>query len=162
MIAAVLVLVWAAYGALGPVVLKGRSAKHNAFAVWMHSADTIGNHLPSVLVQEVGEWRLSKIVGVACAIPGLLLVSDPAMQALAAVLPMLIADAVSRLIPASDYAGHGAEIIAAERAGLIGYRAAEIERMRLFDNRQHMTTAQVDAALRRWNWLARIVWRLGR
>ncbi len=75
--ALIIVLVWAAYGALGPVVLKGRHAHHNAFAVWMHSRDPIGNHLPSVRVQEVGEWRLSKLVGVIAAIPGLLLVADP-------------------------------------------------------------------------------------
>jgi hypothetical protein len=64
-------------------------------------------------------------------------------------------------VPALDYAGHGAEIIAAERAGITGYRAGEITRMRLLDNRAHMTDAQVDAALCRWHWLARVVHRLG-
>ena len=160
-IALIFVLVWAAYGVLGPVVVQGPSARHNAIFVSMPKTGTNGNHLPAVRVQEVGEWRLCKIVGILAAMPGLVLSTDPVTQPIVTLLPMLLVDAASRSISGFDYAGHGAEIIAAERAGLMDYRAAEIERMRLFDNRQHMTPAQVDALLRRWHWLARVVHWMG-
>lgn len=160
--ALVALLAWAAYGVLGPIVLQGKSARHTALAVWMHRADPIGNHLPSVRVQEVGEWRLCKIIGVISALPGLIFVAHPAHQFALTVVPMLLCDALTRKIPALDYAGHGAEIISAERAGLAGYREAEIERMRRFDRRQSMTTAEIEAALTRWHWLARVVAVVGR
>lgn len=157
--ALIAVLVWAAYGVLGPVVFKGKSAKHNAFFVLMPAEARNGNHLPSVRVQEVGEWRLAKIVAVVAALPGLLMAADPITQFLLAALPMLIADAAMRAVSASDYAGHGAEIIAAERSGLIGYREAEIERMRRDPDKQGH---DVPTGLARWHWLARIVFALGR
>jgi len=159
--AALLVVVWAAYGVVGPVVFNGTRACHNALAVWMPAAGSNGNYLSAVRVQEVGEWRLSKLVAVLCAIPGLLMVSDPLSQCFAVLLPMLLADAFSRKIPGFDYAGHGAEIMAAEREGVVGYRAAEIERMKLYDGRPDMTAAEIDDELRRWHWLARIVFAMG-
>jgi hypothetical protein len=159
--ALLLVLVWVLYAAFGPVIIPASRARHNALYVVMPRAAQAGNHLPAVRVQEVGEWMLCKLIGIAAAVPGLLLVADPVMQLYAAIMPMLLADALSRFVPALDYAGHGAEIIAAERAGITGYRAGEITRMRLLDNRAHMTDAQIDAALRRWEWLARVVCWLG-
>lgn len=155
----IIVLIWAAYGVLGPVVLKGTSARHNAFAVWMHSSDSTGNYLPAVKVQEVGEWKLAKALAVLAALPGLLLTTDPISQLILTVIPMLLVDGLCR--PLLDYAGHGAEIIAAERAGLVGYREAEIERMRLFDGRT-LSSEQIDSNLRRWHWLAKIVFLLGK
>lgn len=161
-LALIIMLVWAAYGVFGPVTLKGGHAHHNALAVWMPQEAHSGNHLPSVKVQEVGEWKLVKITGLLCGLPGLLLIQDPIAQAFLTAIPMFAGDALLRNVPALDLAGHGAEIIAAEREGIIGYRAAEIDRMRRFDNRQNMTAEQVSAALDRWHWLARIVYWLGR
>lgn len=161
MVATLILLAWATYGVIGPVVLDGTRACHTALAVWMPASGRHGNYLPAVKVQEVGEWRLSKLVAVLCGVPGLLLVSDPLSQFFAVLLPMLLADAFSRKIPGFDYAGHGAEIMAAEREGMVGYRAAEIERMKLYNGRPDMTAPEINDELRRWHWLARIVFAMG-
>jgi hypothetical protein len=64
-----------------------------------------------------------------------------------------------RFFPGTNYAGHGAEIIAAEAAGQAGYREAEIARMRTNRDKRGDDVA---AQLARWNWLARIVFAWGR
>lgn len=152
-------LAWLAFGVFGPIKRPGKSARHNALFLWMPKEARNGNYLPAVLVQEIGEWRLSKLIAVAVGVAGAVLSADLVISPLVTAIAMVAADSFSRLF--TDYAGHGAEIIEAERQGLIGYRAAEIDRMIRLDGRQHMIPEQVDGALRRWHWLARIVWRLG-
>ena len=158
------ILLWAAYGLFGPITRLGKSARHNALFLWMPSKARNGNYLPAVKVQEVGEWRLSKIIAtiVGTSVLGLILALSPELviAPFIVVFATVAADSFSRLF--TDYAGHGAEIIEAERLGIEGYRDAEIHRMINLDSRQHMTPEQVDEALRSWHWLAKIVWRLGR
>ena len=60
-----------------------------------------------------------------------------------------------------DLVGHGVEIIVAEREGREGYRAAEIERMRLYSPAfKGWTNERIDEALKRRAWLSRIFARL--
>lgn len=55
-----------------------------------------------------------------------------------------------------DLVGHGVEIIVAERENREGYRAAEIERMRLHSSAfKGWTTERIDAGLRGREWLSR-------
>jgi hypothetical protein len=143
-------LAWALYGVIGPIILRGDEAWHTALAVWMPKELNDGNWIPAVKVQEVGEWRFHKLLGVISALPGFLF-SNPLLELPAVVLPLLVVDALSRKIAAIDMAGHGAEIIAAEREGLVGYREAEIIR-------SGYTKAQID----RMAWLAKFIYLLGR
>ncbi|MFN3991272.1 MAG: hypothetical protein ACK4IS_13570, partial [Erythrobacter sp.] len=94
----------------------------------------------------------------AAGLPGLLLASDPVMAAIATGLPMLLADGLARTIKAIDYAGHGAEIMAGEAAGMAEYRANEVEQMRWAMGR---SADEIEAGLQRWHWLARVVRALG-
>ena len=153
------IIFWAVYGFIGPITRKGKSARHNAMYLWKPSKGRNGNHLPAVLIQELGEWRLSKLIAIIIAIPAAILSTGLVIGPFIAIILMMAADSFSRLF--TDYAGHGAEIIEAERLKIEGYRAAEINRMINLDSRQHMTPEEVDEKLRTWHWLAKIVWRLG-
>lgn len=56
-----------------------------------------------------------------------------------------------------DLVGHGVEILVAEREGRKGYRAAEIERMRLYSSAfEGWTNERIDAALDKREWLSRL------
>lgn len=55
-----------------------------------------------------------------------------------------------------DLIGHGVEILVAEREGREGYRATEIERMRLYSSAfEGWTVEKIDEAVRRREWLSR-------
>ena len=144
---------------------RGRRAQHNALWITRPEGPTNsdGSTTAFAHVQERGEYRLGKLIGLAAgaAVLAVALASeaDPVGAAIVTFLPMIVCDAFSRKVNFIDYAGHGAEIIAAEREGVAGYREAEIARMS-DDRDKH--GQDIAAGLDRARWLARVVHRLGK
>jgi hypothetical protein len=145
-----------------PPTFTGPRATHNAARIIrpVGPINSDGSTTVHVHVQEKGEYRLHKLLGLIASVPYVLFPFDPLQIALTLeVVTMLGVDQFTRRLNAIDYAGHGAEIIAAERAGDTGYREAEIARM----SDDHDKRGQdIPAELRRLDWLARIVYTLGR
>lgn len=158
MTAFLIVAAWAIYGLLGPIRILSDRNRHNALFVWLRE-DTPGQHQPSIRVQEVGEWRLHKIIGSTAGLILATLLPEHPASLFAVATGMIAADNLTRLIPHIDYAGHGAEILNAEAAGLMGYRTEEARRVaRDYD-------AAVADALEwfdQMHWLSRIIYWLAR
>lgn len=145
-----------------PPTVAGHHASHNAARIVKPKGpiNPGGSNTAFVHVQEKGEYRLHKLFAIAAGLAFMLAPYHTTFGLiLAQAITMAAVDSFSRKIEAIDFAGHGAEIIAAERAGDWGYRAAEIERMRADRDKQGQNVA---ALLLRWEWLARIVYFLGR
>lgn len=150
------IALWALLFAFPPVV-SGRHATHNALRITRPDTATsvTGSSTRYAHVQEKGEFRLHKLFAIAAGLPFVFVTIEPlAIGLMFQPIAMMAADQFTRLFKGIDYAGHGAEIIAAERDGAIGYREAEIAR--------NARDGLSDATLRRWHWLARIVFVLGR
>lgn len=143
-----------------PPVIVGSYANHNAVRIArpVGPLNSDGSTTKYVHVQETGEFRLHKLFALAAGIPFLLVEPSPVTLFLMPIV-MMGADQATRTLNAIDYAGHGAEILVAEADGMVGYRAAEIERMS--DDRDKRGQ-NVEAELTRWNWLAVIVATLGK
>jgi hypothetical protein len=145
-----------------PPTVAGNHAEHNAMRI-VKPAGPInpgGSNTAFAHIQEKGEFRLHKLLAIAAGLPFVFVAPEPlALGLFAQALVMAAVDSFSRKIEAIDFAGHGAEIIAAERAGDWTYRAAEIARMQGDRDKRGQNVA---ALLLRWEWLARIVWWLGR
>lgn len=163
----ILFLLWLALFAYPPRrAVDGYWSRHNALMIFMPRQKgrwPNGNVREYVRVQEFGEFRLLKLIGL---IPlGLMWLIGPqgdgpmetavlqTVLGLVSIIPVEVG-----LRGAIDPAGHGAEIIAAEKAGDTEYRAGEIERMALGEYKGR----DVEAVLARWHWLARVVHLLGR
>ena len=148
---------------LFPITLRGKWAISNAFRIIKPRGpiNRDGSITAYAHVQERGEYRLYKLLSFVAAVPFAFWDSDPwfVMPALQLITMMAADQAVRVLLPFIDYAGHGAEIMAAEADFDTTYRLAEIERMR--DDRDKRGQ-DVEAELARWHWLARIVFVLGR
>lgn len=158
---ALLILIWAALFLVPPTV-KGRHATHNAARIIkpLGPLNPDGSTTEWANIQERGEYRLHKLFGIAAGVPFLFVQIDPPMIALLLqIIAMLGADQFTRAINAIDYAGHAAEIIAAESDGAIGYRESEIVRMSDDHDKRGQNVA---AMLLRWEWLGRVVYILGR
>lgn len=160
----ILAAIFALWGVLFlfPPTIKGPHAVHNL--LWIVKPEGPVNAEGSVTefahVQEKGEYRLHKLLGMAAGFVVSLVPIEPAgLQALAVWVALVFVDGFTRKLQAIDYAGHGAEILAADRAGFVGYGKAEIERMQRHSDKQGHNVA---AGLLRWEWLARIVLILGR
>ncbi|QDH35863.1 hypothetical protein [Porphyrobacter sp. YT40] len=154
-----LIALWSLALLIAPTV-RGERARHGIFVI-LRPAGPInpdGSTTAFAHVQERGEYRLHKLFGIAAGLPFLLAMPHP-LLVLAQIIAMILADNLTRPISGIDYAGHGAEIMAAEAAGDLTYRAAEIARMADDgDKRGH----DIPNQLARWRWLARIVFTLGR
>jgi hypothetical protein len=150
--------VWLAMFARPPV-FASTTAKHSPIGIWKPEGplNRDGSVTVYAHVQEKGEYRLAKIGGILAGLAFIWVPFDPVVYLLQPIA-MAVADQAVRFFPGTDYAGHGAEIIAAERDGAVGYRAAEIERMS--DDRDKQGQ-DIEAGLRRWHWLAVIVHFLG-
>ncbi len=144
---------------LFPPVFAGKAAKHSPIGIWKPEGplNRDGSVTVYAHVQEKGEFRLAKLGAILVGLVFLWVPHDPVVYLLQPIA-MAVADQAVRFFPGTDYAGHGAEIIAAERDGAIGYRAAEIARMS--DDRDKRGQ-DIDAGLRRWNWLSALVFTLG-
>lgn len=144
-----------------PPVFKGSKAQHSPVGIWRPEGplNRDGSTTAFAHVQEKGEFRLSKIGAIIAGLCFLALPFDPILYFLQPIA-MAAVDQAVRFLPPVDWAGHGAEIIAAERAGDMGYREAEIARMTRNSDKPSDAVA-VDAGLRRWHWLARVVYVLG-
>ena len=155
---------WAVLCIIAPT-RKGRHAQHNALFISrpVGPINLDGSITAFAHVQERGEYRLGKLTGLAVGGAALAVAlaseADPVGAAIVTFLPMIVCDAFSRKVNFIDYAGHGAEIIAAEREGVAGYREAEIARMSDDPDKRGQDIA---AGLDRARWLARVVHRLGK
>lgn len=161
---------WVVLGIFGPPIKKASRNVHNAWSVK-------SNGDPFPLVQEVGEWKLCKIIGIAVGVLAhIIALQFGGLAHMAAAILMVFADSFSRTVFALDAGGHGAEIIAATEAGVDGYRDGEIKRLLAEENWQKAlgfskpakgkaapgSREKVEAALAKWHWLAKIIYRLGR
>ena len=155
---------WAVWGIIAPT-RKGRHAQHNALFITRPEGPTNpdGSTTAFAHVQERGEYRLGKLIGLAAGGAALAVAlaseADPMGAVIVTFLPMILADTFSRKVNFIDYAGHGAEIIAAERAGVVGYREAEIARMSDDPDKRGQ---DIGAGLDRAHPLARLVHILGK
>lgn len=154
------IVLWALWMLAAPTV-RGERAFHS---LWLISKpegplNADGSATAFAHVQEKGEFRLHKLIGIAAGVPFALIVAPLFVVLPLQLLAMILADGLSRKIEAIDYAGHGAEIMAAEAARVIGYREAEIARMS--DDRDKQGD-DIAAELDRWRWLACVVFWLGR
>jgi hypothetical protein len=145
---------------LFPPVIKGRWAQHNMLRITRPEGpiNRDGSTTAFAHVQEKGEFRLCKLFAIAAGVPFVFAAPEPIVLLLQPIA-MIAVDQIVRAIGAVDYAGHGAEILAAERAGDMTYRAAEIARLQTDQDKRGDNVA---AMLLRWEWLARIVHLLGR
>ena len=144
---------WALLFAFPPVIRGERAGHSLAFILKPDGPiNPDGSGTEYAHVHEKGEFRLCKLAGIAAGIP-FLWVGGPLVLLFQAIA-MVLADQLARRSNVVDYAGHGAEIMAAEADGAIGYREAEIAR--------NARAGLSDVTLRRWHWLARIVHFLGR
>jgi len=150
---------WALYGAIGPWRFASGRNRHNALAVWLRP-ETPGQHQPGINVQEKGEWRLHKLIGLAIGAPATWIAShfDPVAALVCAVLVTLAADNLTRTIPQIDWAGHGAEVLVAEDAGLASYRTQEAARVA---RDYQATIADALEWFDQMHWLSRIIRALG-
>lgn len=159
-----MVTLWLIYGLLGPKVKRDSRARHNAAFLWFPIPYRGNSHGPSVWVQEDGEWRLSKML--ACLAGYLLIYLLPtAPQTIFIVaISMAVVDSFSRKFVMYDVAGHGAEIIAAERSGITGYREAEVSRMagepnfkKKWPGNEDIRKENIDRAISKMKWLSHIM-----
>lgn len=163
--------IWLVWGIIAPT-RQGKRARHTIWCIYrpVGPVNPDGSTTEFSHVHEKGEWRLSKLLAkltglafpIVFAPPLSLVVVDPPLLLLvllAQACVMIIVDNKTRGMDIIDYAGHGAEIIAAEMAKEIGYREAEIVRMSDDDDKQAL---QVREKLDQTRWLARIVFWLGR
>lgn len=142
---------------IGPVIRRGgRLAWNNALMVQLPSDETTerqNNSPEGRKAQEVIDFVHRWLGALAFALPIAVFTND-----YVTFLAALIATLWAKVFGAHfDLVGHGAEIIIAEREGRKGYRAAEIERMRVYSSAfEGWTTERIDAALRRREWLSRL------
>jgi len=108
-----------AYGVFGPVICKGsRGYRHNALFIFRGDPGG-GNYGPAGMKQEKGEWRVSHFIGLLVATPVAMQITMPIISTVMLVSGTFIVSSMMRLIELFDYAGHGAEIIEAERLNVV-------------------------------------------
>lgn len=165
-------VLWALYGVFGPRIIKDTRNRHNGLLV-RSDGD------PIVLVQEIGEWKLCKLIGTIVGVLAHIIAFQIGEVAfIFAMLAGVAADSFVRNVFALDVAGHGSEIIAGQKAGIPGYRDGELEQLLRQNNWQKALNfprtaykddaaraaalVKIEAALAKWNWLAKIVFFLGK
>lgn len=155
---AALLILWALLFAIAPTYRGERAANHMLGIIRPEGpVNRDGSTTAFAHVQEKGEFRLAKLGAIAAGLPFLWL--DSPVSPFLAPLAIILGDQLVRSSGAVDYAGHAAEIMAAEDDGAFGYREAEIARMSDDgDKRGH----NIAAMLLRWEWLGRVVYALGR
>lgn len=176
----IFIAIWAFFGVIGPIRKEGVRNRHNAiFLEFTRQSKQYPNLKPFwPWVQELGEWRLCKLIGVALGLVTWALfaatTSDPVLVILVPALVTVTADSLTRKFYFLDAAGHGAEILTATAAGLPDYKMEEILRMThdinwsaKFGNAKNDTNKRMEVAdkieayLNRFAWLAKIVRKLG-
>ncbi|MEM6265882.1 MAG: hypothetical protein AAF494_01650 [Pseudomonadota bacterium] len=161
-------LVWLVYAKIGPVVRDGPGGNRNPLFVTLPSeVSPSGNDPRAVRVQEVGEWRFSKLLGCSIGLIAAFLVvflyadtEGPNVwlgQMIITAIATIAGDALGYLVRTIDLAGHGAEILKAEQLELEAYPECEIRRMLAFQYRD-LTEAELRKRLEDIEWLSRIMW----
>lgn len=156
-----------AFTLLGPIQRRTETnwARHNALFVTLpftHITEASGQSPAGRRAQELGENRFQGLVG--CVVASVLVwwFDATAIAGFTGVLIALSVKAMLYRLPVIDVAGHGAEIIVAEREGRDGYRDAEIARMLRDPKRSGQSAEYVAAQLKRWRWLSLIMIGLAR
>lgn len=163
-------LFWLGYGIAAPTV-KGTMARNNPVRIVRPDKPILwdGSVTAFVHVQERGEFRLCKIAGIVavlafwavCTALGL----HPVAFAIVSPIAMVTGDQMMRVLPFTDYAGHGAELLAAKAEYANApdqfevYRKREVEALRGDPAKRG---DDIERELARWHWLARIAYALGR
>lgn len=143
---------------IGPITThKPAGATNNQVRINLPIPPTAGNYGPGVRAQETTDYVHRWLVALLIVSPLPFFVDGVAGNLLVC-LAAAIATIWSRLFSAHfELVGHGAEIIAAERDGLVDYRAGEIERMQTRDSTfAGWSSGRIDAGLRRREWLSRL------
>ena len=149
---------------IGPPISRGGTAARNSgFGVRLPYADVTlrdGQSLRGRKAHEVSEFRLGWLIGAIVSLWTFIL-PDP-FAGVAYLASAAVVQSLARAITGHfDYIGHNVEIMVAEEEGMEGYRQAEIRRMIDRDaSRRGMSEAAVNARLRKWAWLARIMRRM--
>lgn len=158
---------WLGYTFIGPVTISGPGGRRNPLYITLpRQVSPSGNDPRAVRIQEVGEWRLAKLIGCAFGIiVGVCLTAifkDLTVSVLLVcyVFGTILGDAISYPFRTIDLAGHGAEILKAEELHLHGYRENEIRRMQTWEYRE-LSVDQLRLRLTELEWLSRIILRLG-
>ena len=161
------VLILTLFALIGPPLsVKGRSARHTVFHVTLppdEETERQGQSPAGRRTQELGEWRMLWLLAIATiGVPLAWAVQGHGPISTAAVVFVtIVGNGVWRIATNGlDIAGHGAEILVAEKEGREGYRAEEISRMLRDPDRSRMTAEQIQAKLRRWQWVSKILIRL--
>lgn len=151
---------WAAYVLLFPGIRTETEAKKNALVWWYPTKSKRGNHPPAQRVHEGGGFRFGGLLAL------------PLLIALALAPLPLIAQGILSLVAISltffatrkwiDIAEHGAEIMFAESRSVLGYRAAEIDRMSRTDDYRRLPAEKIEGMLNAAAWRSRIILTLAR
>lgn len=141
----------------GPTIKSGSFGRNNGFGYEVPpdaETEASGQSPKGRLAHERAEFRLAWLVGLIPAVPVAICLDG--LLSLSAVLVAALAQTIGRLLTNSyDYIGHNVEIMIAESEGREGYRAQEINLMADGEQRG-MTPEQIDAKLRKWEWLAKV------
>ena len=137
-IAMVFIAGWALYGFFGPIVKVSDKNEHNGFSVKLRAKNTNGNWGPAVRVQEIGEWKVCKIIGVVAGLLVLALgaILQAPMLMFASMFVAAAADAFTRNLAFLDASGHLAEILYVEEHVVPGLAPGEAKTLKL--NRYRM------------------------
>lgn len=163
----ILPFVWIAHAIWAPTV-SGRANRTNPMQITRANAEVMfdGTITAFAYVQERGEFRLYKgltaLIGTAVLL-GCIAYGVPAVGLLiGGLVGMFALESLVRFISAIDIAGHGAEIMAAEAELLPEEAMAYHYREAVSVAGQYdLSTDEAIEMLDRWQWLARIVYRLG-
>lgn len=159
------ITLWLLYGLLGPKVKQASWAHHNAAFLWFPMPYKGTSHAPSVWTQEDGEWRFSKILGCVAGYSLILALPAGVGMMFGSIIATFAVDSFSRKFVWYDLGGHGAEIIAAEKAGLGNYKEEEVARMatdlnfkKKWPGSEENRKKEISKALSRMKWLSHIMY----
>tara|TARA_B100000678_G_scaffold20576_2_gene15841 strand:+ start:17902 stop:18405 length:504 start_codon:yes stop_codon:yes gene_type:complete len=143
---------------IGPIIThKPGGARNNPIRVNLPVPPTKGNYGPGVRAQEVTDY-VHRWLGALLIVLPLPFFVDGVTGSLLVLLAAFVATLWSEAFSTHfELVGHGAEIIVAERDGLVDYRAGEIERMQTRDGTFRGWSAErIDEALRKREWISRL------
>jgi len=157
-----ILILWTVYGIFGPRVKKSSRANHNAMGINFPIPYKGTSYGPGVWKQEEGEWRFSKVLGVIVGYIYWFLTMSYPIVVIAPIIAIAV-DSFSRKFIVYDIAGHGAEILYAEKMGFSNYMEEEAERMskdRNFKAKWSNDSTRKEIIieqLKKYRWLSRIV-----
>lgn len=150
---------WLAYALAFPGFRTADTAKKNTLFWYYPTQSKRGNYPPAQRTHEGGGWRFGALLALP-ALVGLAVSGLPlAAQGLLSLLALFAVFMVTRTW--IDIAEHGAEILHAERDGVVGYREAEIARMADTNDYRGLSHGEIGKRLIGAEWRSRIILMLG-